>query len=642
MRITPLLASLLLTCQAAAQSAGEAIRFEDASAAMGIRLSSATFSIVATDLDRDGMDDILLGRHSRPPVLLLNRPGGFTDASAALPVKHPADRHGYTVVDLDNDGDLDIAIAAGGADGFGIGSPNQLLANQLRETRRLAFSDVSAHSDIARPRHRSRQLFPLPTKDGSALDLYLTAVHQHREDSTNLLFRNSRRDGVIALHALPNASLARRLESDGKDLFFDFDRDGDLDFLHLGNLQTRLYRNEGGEFTHYPSRLDELHGVRSAAAADFNNDGYADLYFGGRSGKTDSDRVSFGSDRLHFSVYAQQGDTQDSLSLAAASASLSFDLSQHNPEIGRTSASSGDIFLGAGRHNPDSRKGSVSAEAAAGAPASTEAPGTYIWFDRDSARWTVLWRHHNSGGRRNGMFAAHGIAQLRLQDMEQTQPREVYDYLLVNRAGEDFELRLLDSLRHRQWTNYVTAADFDNDGLVDIAGVRSREESDYNGEAFIAINRGDLRFDSVPIMPGTADDLYRSGLVVHGFFNDDGLPDLLRSNGMGLPPNNRGPYQLWLNASATDNGYLLLELEGGRANRDAVGAWVDLFDRDGTLLGHRQLGPGYGRGQDSHKLHFGLGQQQGPFRLAIRWPGDTATRQVLLAGSGFYRLRQPE
>ena len=143
-------------------------------------------------------------------------------------------------------------------------------------------------------------------------------------------------------------------------------------------------------------------------------------------------------------------------------------------------------------------------------------------------------------------------------------------------------------------------------------------------------------------MPGTADDLFRSGLIVHGFFNDDGLPDLFRSNGMGLPPNNGGPYQLWLNTSATDNGYLLLELEGSRANRDALGAWVDLFDKDGTLLGHRQLGPGYGRGQDSHKLHFGLGRARGPFSLSVRWPGATVQQQVVLAGGGFYRLRQPD
>ena len=100
---------------------------------------------------------------------------------------------------------------------------------------------------------------------------------------------------------------------------------------------------------------------------------------------------------------------------------------------------------------------------------------------------------------------------------------------------------------------------------------------------------------------------------MHGFFNDDGLPDLFYTNGDGLMPSHRGPYQLWFNSSDSPGGYLILELEGGTSNRDAIGAQVELRDAAGALLGYRELGPAYGRSQDTHKLHFGLADHPGPF-----------------------------
>ena len=78
-------------------------------------------------------------------------------------------------------------------------------------------------------------------------------------------------------------------------LLFDCDKDGDLDLLICpgGNnvpensrqMQMRLYKNDGkGNFTIDASALPNNNANISVATAyDFNNDGYIDLYIGGRS-----------------------------------------------------------------------------------------------------------------------------------------------------------------------------------------------------------------------------------------------------------------------------------------------------------------------------------------------------------------------
>ena len=74
---------------------------------------------------------------------------------------------------------------------------------------------------------------------------------------------------------------------------FDFDVDGDLDLYVMsgGNetydgeatLMDRLYINDGqGDFVRFPANLPQSNGG-SISAADFNGDGYEDLFIGNRS-----------------------------------------------------------------------------------------------------------------------------------------------------------------------------------------------------------------------------------------------------------------------------------------------------------------------------------------------------------------------
>ena len=59
------------------------------------------------------------------------------------------------------------------------------------------------------------------------------------------------------------------------------------------------------------------------------------------------------------------------------------------------------------------------------------------------------------------------------------------------------------------------------------------------------------------------------------------------------------------------------------------------------MLGYRELGSGYGRAQDTHKVHFGLGKNPGPYTLKIRWPGQAEPQKLVMEKGGFHNIVQP-
>ena len=619
------------------------VKFSNHTLEAGLSIYSPTFAIAAVDINGDLKDDLLVGNHGYPPTLYLNHDGKMTNSGKALPIFKRDDRHGYTIVDLDNDGDRDLLYAGGGQDGIGKGSGNGVYKNLLAEKGSLEFIKDPSTSGIAFPSWRARQFHPVANASGDMVDLYLTSLHKRRKGSTNLYIANSSTSEELLLDVDESASLNQRFESNGMDLFFDYDRDGQVDFLRLGQLRVRIYKNYGGVFKHKPSALDALSHVVSAAIADLNSDGYPDLYLGGISGHTNSDNVSSNAQEIHFVIVNQDGDDFDRIAFSTTQKTLAINFVQHLSDQGKNRTDATDIFLGASNENPLGRSVIIEQEQAAGTPKDFDKPGTYIWFETEEKLWHVVWAHSSDiEGDSKGIIASQGIQIVGREDLETLPPRAVRDYVVVNHHGLSWEPLKLEELEHTQWTNDVTAADFNNDGFVDIVGVRSRDYAKENGTPFIMLNQGGFAFMREDILDNSEDDIFQADVIVHGFFNDDGLPDLFYTNGGGLLPSHRGPYQFWLNDSDNSADYLLLELEGTTANRDAIGAQVELYDSQDELIGYRELGPAYGRSQDTHKLHFGTGGEQGPFMLKILWPGQTRVQAFQLKRTGFHHIRQSE
>ena len=118
--------------------------------------------------------------------------------------------------------------------------------------------------------------------------------------------------------------------------------------------------------------------------------------------------------------------------------------------------------------------------------------------------------------------------------------------------------------------------------------------------------------------PAVPDNSYRGGAT--GDFNNDGKMDLLILPISGSPV-------LLRNDTATTGSWVGLTLRGTRGNRDAIGASVEL-----EACGQRQIDSVKSGGsylsRNDPRLHFGLGACNKIDRLTVRWPGSAAT-QVL-------------
>ena len=132
-------------------------------------------------------------------------------------------------------------------------------------------------------------------------------------------------------------------------------------------------------------------------------------------------------------------------------------------------------------------------------------------------------------------------------------------------------------------------------------------------------NIGNGKFSLVD--KGLGDDFYVPHVgrgCAQGDLDNDGDIDLVLNNLSSHPV-------ILRNDGGNKNNWLQLVLEGGRSNRQAIGAKVELTA--GTL----RLGKGVRSGssflsQDSTVVHFGLGQQEKANLIEIHWPSGYVTR----------------
>ncbi len=119
-------------------------------------------------------------------------------------------------------------------------------------------------------------------------------------------------------------------------------------------------------------------------------------------------------------------------------------------------------------------------------------------------------------------------------------------------------------------------------------------------------------------------------------FNLDGLLDLVVVNRWETA-------QLWRNVSGDAGHWLAMRLEQPAANREAIGAVIEL--RRGDKVERREVAVGGGHvSGDSGWLHFGLGSASEAV-LRVVWPDATAGEWLTLPANGFFSpdaRRQPK
>ena len=183
--------------------------------------------------------------------------------------------------------------------------------------------------------------------------------------------------------------------------------------------------------------------------------------------------------------------------------------------------------------------------------------------------------------------------------------------------------------------------DYDNDGDLDIFAVNGyTSPSQGNFEAcipqrpFLFRNNGDGTFTDVTNRSGMALRRKIAGRgVAFGDYDNDGDVDILISV-------NNGRAILLRNEGGNRNNWLILKLVGRKSNRDGIGARVELISGDLVQVREVCAGSGY-LSQSDLRVHFGLGKRS-EADVRIRWPSGTVQTIKGLKANRIFTVVEPE
>ena len=149
----------------------------------------------------------------------------------------------------------------------------------------------------------------------------------------------------------------------------------------------------------------------------------------------------------------------------------------------------------------------------------------------------------------------------------------------------------------------------------------------------VYLNRGLAGWIDVAATVGVT-DLYDGRAVALADLSSRGALDVIVAN-------QNQPAVLYRSYPDSANHWIALKLVGTRSNRSAIGAEVVL--ESGDLTQRRIVDGGSGfASQNDRRVHFGLGSREWVDRVIIRWP--SGTRQVVMRPpiDGFVTVTEPE
>ena len=214
-----------------------------------------------------------------------------------------------------------------------------------------------------------------------------------------------------------------------------------------------------------------------------------------------------------------------------------------------------------------------------------------------------------------------------------------YNRLMRNNGKNQFEDIGASSGIAQQTGQYVSWGsgmyDFDNDGLLDILTFHGglihlipQEHSVFRGV-------GNGKFADVSDKAGAVFDIKTVGRgACFADYDNDGKVDAFLVN-LGSPG------QLFHNGSTNTGHWLTIKLKGTRSNRDGIGARLELTAGGRTQVAERVAGSSY-LSQDDGRLHFGLGTATKVEKLLVRWPSRKTQTLQNLAVDRILTVEEPK
>jgi hypothetical protein len=99
--------------------------------------------------------------------------------------------------------------------------------------------------------------------------------------------------------------------------------------------------------------------------------------------------------------------------------------------------------------------------------------------------------------------------------------------------------------------------------------------------------------------------------------------------------------EVWRNVSPAPNRWLSVRTIGTKTNRDGIGAEITLTTPSGPRHGHVNTAVGYGGASDP-RVHFGLGKDETVTRLEVRWPSGVVQVLENVPSNQVVVVREPE
>jgi hypothetical protein len=486
---------------------------------------------------------------------------------------------------------------------------------------------------------------------------------------------------------------------------FDYDNDGRLDIYLVNSLtvdlvkskgktRSALYRNNGdGTFADVTDKagVGDVGWGMGVAVADYNNDGFEDLYvtcagpnrlFKNNGDGTFSDvtaRAGVGDPRWSAGAAFFDYDADGHLDLFVSNY-VAFDF-QNLPEFGkgklcqykgipvqcgpRGLPGDGDSLY---RNNGDGTFTDVTKKAGVADPNGYYGLGVIASdFDEDGlidlfvANDSTPNFHYKNNG--DGTFKevgfTSGLAVNENGSEQGSMGVTVADYnhdgrldLFVTNFDDDYNTLYRNDGRG-SFTDVSHAArvaavslpfvgwgtkffDYDNDGWVDLFVANGHvypQIPSYYQRNFVHRNNRDGTFNDTPAPLGALANEKRVGRgAAFGDLDNDGDVDIVLNN-------LDGSAQVLRNEGGSANNSVLVKLVGVKSNRGGVGARVKVVAGDLVQVDEVRGGDSY-LSQSDTRLHFGLEKRAKVDLIEVRWPGGAVERVTGVAANKILTIKE--
>ena len=441
-------------------------------------------------------------------------------------------------------------------------------------------------------------------------------------------------------------------------VWFDFDRDGDLDLYVTRRIGANvLFRNNGD--TSFDGSLplglaDAGHDGAGVAAADYDNDGWLDLYLA----NSDGDVLFRNIDGTSFQdVTSQAGLSETTNARGTSVAWGDYDADGYLDLYVANHMNMGGVALDHRNRIYHNNGDGTFTRVLSSAPVVDINGFSFIgaWTDYDDdgdldvflvndcafgGTGTYVFRNDGGASPESWVFTDVS-ADIGAADCRNGMGIAIGDYdrdglldyfytnigppLLLRNTAAGFEdvtqpagvdEGTVASTGEPRWTWGCNFFDFDLDGWVDLyvssGGMRRLSNLDPQPNMLYRNDGNGMTFTNVSVVCG-ADDIDRTRTSVVGDYDNDGDLDL-------YVVNYEEDTRLFRNENASGNHYLTVDLQGVASNRDGIGSRLRAMTPDGQYrYAEVHSGSSLGGG-DEISARFGLGASALVAELVIRWP----------------------